>query len=126
MSFIKDWCISSFTPKSLNKLAALLSASYPPISPNSPSNSPALKPSSSVKSSFAYKASFSCITSHIRLCPCITVFKTVCSSNSNWFCFKNDIRSPGVISTEPLLGSISPLNIFKKVDLPAPLAPIIP
>ena len=34
--------------------------------------------------------------------------------------------APGVISMVPLLGSTSPLNIFKKVLLPAPLAPITP
>ncbi len=32
----------------------------------------------------------------------------------------------GVISTEPLFGSISPDRILRKVDLPAPLAPITP
>jgi len=36
------------------------------------------------------------------------------------------MRSPGVISILPLFGSISPLKILRKVDLPAPFAPIIP
>ena len=34
--------------------------------------------------------------------------------------------TPGVKATEPVEGSISPETIFKKVDFPAPLAPIIP
>ena len=41
-------------------------------------------------------------------------------------CFSTDMRSPGVISMEPLVGSISPESSFKRVDLPAPLAPIMP
>ena len=56
----------------------------------------------------------------------VGVFLGGYSSNSKWFCFNTAIRIPGAISTEPLLGSISPDNIFKKVDLPAPLAPITP
>src|SRR5437762_10577605 len=45
-------------------------------------------------------ASLRCITSHIFLWPISTVFSTVCSSNSNWFCFSTARRSPGVMSTD--------------------------
>ena len=85
ISFISIGCSSSFTPRSLNKVAASLSAVYPPISPNSCSRLPAFIPSSSVKSSLLYRASFSCITVHIFLWPINTVFKTVSSSKANWF-----------------------------------------
>jgi len=33
-------------------------------------------------------------------------------------------RSPGVMVTSPLVGSSCPERIFRKVDFPAPLAPI--
>ncbi len=58
--------------------------------------------------------------------PIITVLRTVHSLYSKWFCFRKLNRSPLPMLTFPLLGSISPLKIFKKVLFPAPLAPIIP
>ena len=36
------------------------------------------------------------------------------------------VRLPGSMLTLPCCGSISPERIFRKVDLPAPLAPITP
>src|SRR5258708_5579390 len=55
-----------------------------------------------------------------------TVFRTVVLSNSKWFCFRTARRRPGEISILPFVGSISPESIFRKVDFPAPLAPITP
>ena len=43
-----------------------------------------------------------------------------------WSCCRKDRRCPGVITISPLVGSSCPDKIFKKVDLPAPLAPIMP
>ena len=43
-----------------------------------------------------------------------------------YLCLSIAILSPGVIITEPLFGSISPLRILRNVLFPAPLAPITP
>src|SRR6266849_530466 len=51
----------------------------------------------------------------------ITVSITRNASNANWSCRKMPIFVGRV--TEPLVGSISPVKIFIKVDLPAPLGP---
>ena len=42
------------------------------------------------------------------------------------FCAKVEIRLFLPTTTSPLFGVISPDKIFKKVDLPAPFAPMIP
>ena len=58
--------------------------------------------------------------------PRITVSITVHSSNSKWSWLSTDRRSPGPNVTLPMVGWSSPDNIFISVDLPAPLAPIMP
>ena len=60
------------------------------------------------------------------LLPIMTVSKTFLSSYILWFCSKTDILLPGSKCTFPDVGSCFPANIFKKVDFPEPLAPIIP
>ena len=56
----------------------------------------------------------------------MTVRTTVWSSYAFWFCMSTDMRSFLSSETSPLFGSISPESTFKKVDLPAPFAPMIP
>ena len=51
---------------------------------------------------------------------------TVLSSYLLWFCSNTDNLLPGSKKTDPVLGSRSFDKIFKKVDFPAPLAPIMP
>ena len=58
-SFINIKCCCVVIPKPCSKDELSASASYPPSSWNSASNSAALIPSSSLKSSFMYIASFS-------------------------------------------------------------------
>ncbi len=36
------------------------------------------------------------------------------------------MRSPGVMTTSPVVGSSSPESTFRKVDLPVPFAPMMP
>lgn len=48
------------------------------------------------------------------------------NKKAKWSCLRTDILSPEPKITLPLVGSKSPLNILKKVDFPAPFAPIIP
>ena len=56
----------------------------------------------------------------------MTVSMTGYSSYLKWSCSNTERRWPGVMKTSPLVVSRSPDRIFKKVDLPAPLAPITP
>src|SRR6266702_4719808 len=53
----------------------------------------------------------------------ITVSITRKSSNANWSCRNTPIFFGR--DTLPLVGSISPVKIFIKVDLPAPFGPVI-
>ena len=41
-------------------------------------------------------------------------------------CSRKERRWPGVMVTSPFVGSSWPDRIFRKVDFPAPLAPIMP
>ena len=66
------------------------------------------------------------MTSHSTVCPINTVSSTVWASNLKWSWLKTERRSPGPSVTLPFVGSSSPEITFRKVDLPAPLAPIIP
>ena len=120
------YSISVSNPRPCSSLPASVSASQPFISANSASSSAAKWPSSSLKSGFAYNSSFCFITSYKRWLPCIMVSKTVNSSYAKWSCFNTDILHLGSMETSPLVGSNSPDNTFKNVDLPAPLAPITP
>ena len=61
-----------------------------------------------------------------RLCPHMTVSRTVLSSYAFWFCWSTLMRSFLDTVTSPLFGSISPVSTLRKVDLPAPFAPIMP
>ena len=61
-----------------------------------------------------------------RALPMMTVSMTGYSSYLKWSCSNTERRWPGVMKTSPLVVSRSPDRIFKKVDLPAPLAPITP
>ena len=119
-------CSSSFMPRFCISCAASLSASQPFISANFSSSSAALLPSSSVISGFAYSFSRSFMFSHNGPCPMRTVSITLNSSYLKWSCSNTDRRSPGPSSTVPLFGSRSPLMARRNVDLPAPLAPIMP
>ena len=120
------WCCDSGTPRFCSNCAASLSAVHPPSSANFSSSSATLTPSSSLKSGFMYRASFSCIFCHNGSCPIRTVFMTVYWSYLKWSCSSTERRSPGPISTVPLLGSRSPDIARSSVDLPAPLAPMTP
>jgi len=55
-----------------------------------------------------------------------TVLKTVSSSKANWSCRKTAILSLFPTEISPRSGWTSPDSILRKVDLPAPLAPISP
>src|ERR1700727_2890245 len=61
---------------------------------------------------------------HRRLLPIITVSITRKASKANW----SWLNTPSLRgrTTVPFCGSISPLSIFMKVDLPAPLGPVRP
>ena len=56
----------------------------------------------------------------------MTVSRTPYLLKAKWSCLRTAILSPGVMMTSPLSASISPERIFMKVDLPAPLAPMMP
>src|ERR1700724_3831976 len=81
-------------------------------------------PSASVNCScgLAYSASRSCSADHSGALPMMTVSMTRNSSKANWSWRKTPIFFGRVI--EPLVGSSSPVKIFIKVDLPAPLGPV--
>ena len=55
-----------------------------------------------------------------------TVSRTKLSSKANWSCFKTAIRLPFSRRILPFVESISPESILKKVDFPAPFAPMRP
>ena len=71
----------------------------------------------------AYSASRSCRAFHSGPLPMMTVSITRNSSKANW----SWRRMPSFLGrvTEPLVGSISPVRIFIKVDLPAPFGPVM-
>ena len=119
-------CNASPMPKCCNSWAASLSASQPFISANFNSKSAARVPSSSDISGLLYKASRSFMFFHKGSCPIKTVSMTKYSSYLKWSCSSTDSRSPGPNSTLPFVGSNSPLMALSRVDLPAPLAPIMP
>ena len=114
------------SPSPCSRRAASVSISQPLSSANSPSSSEASTPSSSEKSSLAYSASFCWMISYRRGFPRIMVSSTEYSSKAKWSCLSTDMRVLGSIATVPEEGSRSPDRMRRKVDFPAPFAPITP
>ena len=56
----------------------------------------------------------------------MTVSRMEYASYWFWSCFRMDMRTLGSRDTSPEVGSSWPERIFRKVDLPAPLAPMMP
>ena len=56
----------------------------------------------------------------------MTVSMTVYSSYMPWFCLRTLMRALESMYTAPEVDSTSPESTRRKVDLPAPLAPMMP
>ena len=126
MLSITCWCDSSFIPRLDKRNAASASAFQPSISSNLIWSSPTLSASASEKFSFAYKSSICFLISKSSLFPKITVSNTLLRSYRLWSCSNTDSLFPDSNDIDPELPSFCLDKIFKNVDLPAPLAPIIP